>query len=218
VANVTASNLSSGVAKKGRKTLLVSGAEVGDPPAIKTPPKSSLLTNTKLKGKFAFTAPKDVLVPLAGTGTDLVTMSASFELPEGFDTSAKQEIDLGIGNIVDIVMIDSKGKGTVPGPGKVVKKLQVKYPKLAKGTTKTTAGQKATISVTMSGSNFSANGFDTEGVTNQIATTEKSQKSLSRSIQVGLVVGGIPYQLSAPVSFKLSTKGDSGTIGTRTGP
>ena len=118
VTNVTASSLSSGVAKKGRKTLLVSGAEVGDPPAIKTPPKSSLLTNTKLKGKFGFTAPKDVLVPLAGTGTDLVTMSASFELPEGFDTSAKQEIDLGIGNIVDIVMIDAKGKGTVPAPAK----------------------------------------------------------------------------------------------------
>ena len=70
----------------------------------------------------------------------------------------------------------------------------------------------------MSGSNFSANGFDTEGVTNQIATTEKSQKSLNRSIQIGLVVGGTAYQLSAPVSFKLSSKGDSGTIGTRSGP
>lgn len=216
VATVTATSLASGAARKGRKTLLIGGAEVGLPPAIKNPPKSSGLTNAKLKGKFAFAA-KDMLVPLAGSGSDSVTMSATFELPEGFDTSAKQEIDVGIGNIVDVITIDAKGKGATPGPGKVVKKLQVKYPKLSGGS-KTGAGQKATITVTMAGSNFSANGFDTEGVTNQIAATEKTMKSLNRSIQLGIVVGGVPYQLSAPVSFKLSSKGDSGTIGTRTGP
>jgi len=55
-------------------------------------------------------------------------------------------------------------------------------------------------------------------VTNQISATEKSQKSLPRSIQVGMVMGGVPYQVSAPVSFKLSSKGDSGSMGTRSGP
>jgi sugar lactone lactonase YvrE len=218
VANVTATDLVAGTAKKGRKTLVVGGAEVGLPPNISAPPSSGKLKNPKLKGKFAFSSvSKNIVSPLAGSGGDSVTLSASFEMPAGFDTSSKQEVDIGIGNLLDVVMIDSKGRGTVPGTGQLVKKLQVKYPKLSGGS-KTSAGQTATITITMSGANFSSNGFDTEGITNQLTTQEKAQKSLPRSIQVGMVIGGVAYDVSAPVSFKLSSKGDTGTMGTRTGP
>src|SRR5262249_34682484 len=42
------------VAGKGRKTISMSGAEVGETPKIKTPPKNHNITNPSTKGKFFF--------------------------------------------------------------------------------------------------------------------------------------------------------------------
>lgn len=217
VATATANDAATNAMKgKGRRTIAISGAEVGQPGSTTAPPKSSKLTKVKLKGKFAF-AKKDSLQPLAGSGSDSVSMVGTVELPAGFDVGAKHEIDIAIGNIIDAMTVDAKGKAMLPGGGKVVKKLQIKYPKL-KGSTKTTAGQTATVFISMSGSSFSANGFDTEGITNNVLPAEKAAKSINRSIQIAMVVEGTPYTLAAPVSFKLSKTADSGTMGTRTGP
>jgi hypothetical protein len=216
VATATATDPTTNALKgKGRLTIAVSGGEVGQSSST-TPPKNSKLSKVKLKGKFTF--PKaDSLDPLAGSVFDTVGMSGTIELPAGFDLSSNHEIDIGIGNIIDAMQVNAKGKAILPGGGKVVKKLGIKYPRL-KGTTKTSAGQTATISLTMAGSNFSGNGFDTEGITNNVTAAEKAAKSINRSIQMAVVVDGTPYTFMAPVSFQLSKTGDTGTMGTRSGP
>jgi hypothetical protein len=217
VANATANDpVSDVLTGKGRRTVAISGAEVGEPPDITAPPKNHGISKTKLKGKFSFTS-ADTLEPLAGGGQDSVSFTGAIELPEGFDLSVSHEFDVGIGNIIDSVTVSSSGKATLPGAAQVVSKLTVRYPK-AKGGKRTAASQTATVTVTISGSNFSGNGFDTEGVTNNVTAAEKTQKSINRSIQIALVVGGTAYEFEAPVSFKLDKTGTSGSIGTRTGP
>jgi hypothetical protein len=216
VANATATDPATNALKgKGRKTLAISGAEVGQPPDIKNPPHSQGISKAKLKGKFSFTN-ADTLGPLAAGGLDSVSLSGVIELPEGFDLSVSHEFDIAIGNIIDALTVSSKGTAKLPGSANVIKKLTVKYPKSKSGT-RTSAGQIATVTISMAGSNFSKNGFDTEGITNNVTTAEKAAKSINRSIQVAIVVGGTAYQFSAPVSFKLSKDSSSGTIGTRTG-
>ena len=88
--------------------------------------------------------------------------------------------------------------------------MSIKYPKLAKGTTTTSAGQKATISFTLSAPDLDALGFNTEGISKQGAA--KGQ-SVQRTVQTALVLGGTAYRVDVPVNFTLSAKGDSGQIG-----
>jgi PKD repeat protein len=200
---------------KCRLTLPIGAAEVGETQSITAKPRSNAISKVKLKGKFNFSA-ADSLAPLAGSSADQVSLSGSIELPAGFDLNSSHEVDLAIGNIMDMVTVDTKGKGS---GGTVAKKVQIKFPKVPKGSGATTAGQFASISITLAGSSFSANGFDTEGITNQVTTAEKALKSINRKIQVALVVDGTPYLLqAAPVTFKLSKTGTTGQIGTRRGP
>jgi hypothetical protein len=48
-----------------------------------------------------------------------------------------------------------------------------------------------------------------------LKSDEAGQKTVPRSIQVDMILGGIAYEGSAPVEFKLSPKGDAGTMAGR---
>ncbi len=203
------------IAGKGRKTIGMSGAEVGAPPKVKTPPKNHLITNSQTKGKFTFGKPTG-----ATKGTpDSVIFTGSFELPEGLDLSpnATQDFQFSIGNILDSITINSKGKTVGKSKMSRIKKLTITFPRLPKGQTLTTAGQTAKFSVTINQVGLSAAGFDTEGITNTYATNEKSLKSVKRSLQVAMVFAGVVWQATAPVTYTLSTKGDSGVMAGRSG-
>jgi PKD repeat protein len=198
------------VAGKGRKTIAVGNKELGLPVSYSRDPASPKIKTGKIGGKFAFSKSN-----AASTGaSDAVTYSGSFELPEGLDLTSKPTFSFAIGNIVDQTTVDSKGKGSA-GTAGFIKKLQFKYPKLTRGSTVTTAGQMATFQVTIGGANLSGKGFDTEGITGSVLPSEKSLKSIPRSIQVAVVFAGVAYDATANVSFKLATNGSSGSIGTR---
>ena len=75
----------------------------------------------------------------------------------------------------------------------------------------------ATIQVSVNGSDLSTKGFDTEGIKGSIPPAGKSLQRVPRSIQVAMVFAGAAYNTMANVNFKLSNKGDSGSIGGRSG-
>ena len=199
------------IAGKARKSLALSNKEVGLTVKYKNDPKSPKIKTGKIGGKFAFSKST-----AASAGkTDTVTYSGSFELPEGLDLNSKPTFAFAIGNIIDSVTVDDKGKGTGKSATGFIKKVQVKYPKLAKGVTVTAAGQTATFQVTVSGVNLSSKGFDTEGITSSLLPSEKSLKTVPRSVQVAMVFAGAAYSATANVSLKVSNNGSSGAIGTR---
>ena len=218
VANVTATDpVSSALVGKGRKTLVIGSAEVGQAPAYTSLPASQKAKKVSVSGKFTFKrTTAQTLAPLAhAASADSVDFGGTIELPAGLDLSTSQTIAVGIGNIIDQVSVDPKGKAQLPSAASLIQKLQIKFPKLSKGQTKTVAKQEAVISLVLSGSNFSANGFDTEGISGTIGKTENAKKPLSRSIQIALLIAGVPYQFSLPVQFKLGAGGATGSLGGR---
>ncbi len=194
------------VSGKSRKTLTVSAQETGETVAFSALPSSRAIQTSQLKGKFVFSGK---------TAADSVTFGGTLELPAGLDLSKKQVLNFAIGNIVDTVSVDGKGKGAAPGANKRITKLQLKYPKLAAGAL-TTAGQKVTLSATVSGTALSAAGFDTEGIAAG-AKDAATKTGASRSIQVAVVFAGVSYEALAPATFKLATNGSSGQIAGRSG-
>jgi len=189
---------------KIRKTIVVGAADVGDSTALPAPPSREVKIS-KLAGKFAF-----------GKGTaDQVSVSGSIQLPAGFNPAQAggNPLVIGVGNIVDTVTIDAKGKPGVPtGLAGRLKKASVKYPKLSGPAL---GGEVAQVGLTLSLPNMSVAGFDTEGISNTLRPDEKRQKAVPRFVQVSLLFGGVPYEIYAPVTFKLSAKGDAGQIATR---
>ncbi|MCY3023994.1 MAG: hypothetical protein NTW87_33865 [Planctomycetota bacterium] len=120
---------------------------------------------------------------------------------------------IGVGNIVDSVTIDSKGKPTTPNGAKgSFKKVSVKFPKL---TGPAAGGEVAQVAVTLSLPNMDVAGFDTEGITNTLRADEKHLKAAPRFVQVSLLFAGVPYDVYASVLYKLSSKGDAGQIAGR---
>ncbi|HYF51845.1 MAG TPA: PKD domain-containing protein [Planctomycetota bacterium] len=190
---------------KARKTIPVSRKETGETPLATTPPASTEINLSSMKGKFLFN--KDT--------PDMVTFVGTIELPAGMDLSKEQEFSMGMGNVIDTVMVDTKGRAKDDGTLDRIKKLTIKYPKLPKGETLTTAGQKAKITISMSTANMDSIGFDTEGITNTLKSDEEGQKSVPRSIQVAMVIAGTSYEGNAAVQYKLSNKKDSGAMSGR---
>ena len=121
-----------------------------------------------------------------------------------------------IGNIIDEVTV-TKGKTNAKGVLKNLQKVSITLPKPAKGQTTSTAGSLAKFSITISNTGLSAAGFDSDGITNTLKSTETGKKSVPRTIQVALVYGGQTYQIAASVNYSLSSKGDKGTIAGRSG-
>jgi len=190
---------------KARKTIVVGRKETGEKPLSTAAPASSDINLASMKGKFLFN--KDT--------PDSVSFVGTIELPAGMDLSQPQEFSMGMGNVIDTVMVDPKGKTSDKGTLERITKLNIKYPKLPKDETLTTTGQKAKITITMSTANMDSIGFDTEGITAALRNDEAGEKSVPRSIQVAMVLAGVSYEGTAPVEYKVSKKGDAGTMGGR---
>jgi len=210
VATHTATDHGTGLdAGKARRTLAVSERELGQ--STVTPPGSHEVKLKTMAGKFLFGRSGAATV----AKPDTVTFSGTIELPAGLVLTQNLPVSIGIGNIIDSATVTPKGKAQLPSTLGRIKKLQVKFPRLAKGTTTTTAGQLATVTIGLSSLSMSANGFDTEGVTGSVRSDEAMLKSVARNIQVALTIGGVAYESLAPVQFKLSKKQDSGAIAGR---
>ena len=197
----------SGATERGRarKTLAVSDRELGLSGALPAP-DSTELTVAKLSGKFMFAQSKP----------DQVTLTADFVLPAGFDVARADgnKLSIGIGNVTDSVQVDAKGKGGESTRG-FIKKVKVKYPRLPKDDPVTQGGEKAQITITLTGLAFSTAGFDTEGITGSVLPAEESLKAVPRNIQVALVLAGVSYEALAPVDFKLAKHKETGQINGR---
>jgi hypothetical protein len=195
VATTHAFDVTTGVEQgKVRKTIPISRLDAGEVSLVDDDLPSRTVTMTAMKGKFLF----------SDLQQDTVAMTTNLALPAGFDIRQQHELTVAIGNVVDSVTVTSKGAAASPGRNFSVAKLKMKYPKLAKGRYKTTGGELATMSLTLSTKNMSAKGFDTEGIVAQLASAEEGTKTVDRSIQVAVMLDGVTYELLAPVQFKLS--------------
>jgi hypothetical protein len=186
---------------KSRKMLNVSARDLGDSAALADPADFRVVMK-KMSGKFAFTDPSKV---------DKVSFSGTIALPAGFNPAKDggNKLVIGIGNIVDEVTVDAKGKASAGVKGNITK-AKVKYPKLTGAAT--VGGEIATIDVTFSGTELSSKGFDTEGIKATLVPGEASLKAVGRSVQVDIQINGVPYEGGAPVEFKRSKKADAGAI------
>ncbi|HYG78412.1 MAG TPA: PKD domain-containing protein [Planctomycetota bacterium] len=180
-------------AEKGkvRKTLAIGARAAGDSGA--PVPPSSEITIKKVSGKFVFNKSKE----------DKVDFSGEIQLPAEFNPAKPggNKLTIAIGNNVGVAIIDEKGKATVTAP---LTKAKVTFPK--------TGATTAKLSFTFSTTDMVGGGFDTEGISPVLRADEKSLKSTSRAVQVALVFDGLAYEVLAPVSFKVSAKGDAGQI------
>jgi len=181
----------------GRKTLALGRKETGETAQTSGDAPSAAIIQKSLKAKFIFSAQKD----------DACTFSGTITLPPGLDTSKPQEVSLALGNIVESTTLDTKGNGAAAGE---LKKLKVKFLKVKKGAI-TKGGETATITVQFVGTGMVDAGFDTEGVSSKAADATGGKKA-GRSIQIALVLAGVPYETLAPVTFAISKKGDTGQL------
>lgn len=195
---------------RGRKTLIISAKETGMPLAgardgrgfvrlLGDPPNNVLAAKT-IRGKFIFSATK----------SDSVDYVATIALPANLDISKSHELSFAIGNIVVDAMVNAKGKGTAVNNAKVLKSMKIQYQHVKKGVP-TKGGETAQISVVFSSAGLTAAGFDTEGISTR-STDITAGKSGVRSIQVGMLLDGIPYSAQAPVTFAISKDSLLGTI------
>jgi len=189
---------------KARRQIAISSREVGQTVPFTAPPVDRTIENKSMKGKFLFSSTKP----------DQFTFTGMFELPAGLDLSQDRTLEIGIGNVVDSVTISAKGKSSNANKNRI-SKAQLKYPKLPKGSSLTVAGQKATLTLTMKGVDFSTQGFDTEGIAATLRGDEVGQKSVDRAIQTAISFAGSTWEGSIPVEFKLTKTADSGTIQNR---
>ena len=215
IAHATALDHATGtIMGRGRKTLIISAKETGMPLAgardrlgimrLLGDPPSHVLTAKSIKGKFIFAANK----------SDSVTYIGTISLPANLDTSKSHELSFAIGNIVVDAMVNAQGKGSAVANGvsnpKVLKSMKIQYQHVKKGVP-TKGGETAQVSVIFSSAGLTAAGFDTEGITTR-STDVTAGKSGLRSIQVGMLLDGIPYSAQLPVTFAISKDSLLGTI------
>jgi len=188
--------------KKGRKMLAVSRQETGEPALATGTPASLAIVASSLKGKFIF----------AGSKPDQVTFNGIVELPAGMDLAAEQTLEFGMGNVLDSVVFDVKGKPKLPSTLGRIKKAKLKLPKLKKGVTALSAGQTASVTITYQIANLVTAGFDTEGIQADLRSEEAGLKVAPRKIQMALVLAGVAYESLIDVDYKVAPKKDSGSF------
>jgi hypothetical protein len=177
-----------GSTRKARLMVSVSSAEAGQPGGITDQRVNKGLVKFGLKGKLNF-----------GKKADGVALKCEVALPAGMTLNQSQAVSVGIGNVTGSGTVDAKGK--VSGlSGAALKKLQVKWPRLANGTTETKGGEKAKVTITLQGTSLDAAGFDTEGIVNTGLT---DKVPVPRSIQTAIVLGGVSYYAQASVNYTL---------------
>jgi hypothetical protein len=202
VATDTATGAKAG---KARKTIVVSKKETGGATTLVDNRSSTELTMKSVKGKFIF---KDNNA--ADAKSDTVTFSGTIKLPGGLDLTATHELWISIGNIVDMVSVGAKGKVTLPSTLGRLKKVSIKYPKLADKATVTAGDETAAITFTVNTADMDVKGFDTEGVSASVQNASKT--AVDRDIQVGMLLAGVAYQSTTTVQFKTSPKVDKTTL------
>ncbi|HEY3323559.1 MAG TPA: PKD domain-containing protein [Planctomycetota bacterium] len=189
VATTTASQ--GGIVTRVARTMIpVSGSEVGTLPDITAQPQSHAFESMKLSGKCLF-----------GKKDDTLTFQGTVELSAGIDLSQSTDLSIGVGNIVGDARISAKGKQLTKEQA-VLKKIQVKYPKPAKGSTRTAAGSKAAITVTFGGSRLDQLGLESEGITNSLSYKPKQKYPLT--VHLAMVLGGVVYQGTVNVDYSYS--------------
>ena len=177
-----------GQTRKARIMVPVGRHETGEATMVVDLRANKGLVTFDMKGKFNF-----------GKRADGVTLKTEIELPAGLTPSQGMPISLGIGNVTGNGMVDARGRVTGLTSG-ALKKVQVKWPRMAKGTTATSGGEKAKVTIMLYGSSLHAAGFDTEGIVNT-GLTEK--QAVPRSIQTAIVLGGVSYYAQAQVNYTL---------------
>lgn len=207
----TATDRATGIfAGRARKTLPISAKETGETVggaadergilrALGDPPSNAMTTKT-LKGKFVFGAGKN----------DAVTYVGTIKLPANLDITKTHEMSFAAGNIVVNATIDEKGKGVEIGGTGVMKSLKIRY-KVRKNSGLTKGGEDATVTAVFSAKGLVDAGFDTEGITTR-STDVGPGKSGPRSIQVAMLLDGVPYESSVPVTFAIAKDSEFGSI------
>jgi len=175
---------------KCRKMLNVSSRDAGDSAALADPPSTNIVMK-KMQGKVLF----------GSTKADKLSFSGEVKLPAGLNPAAPggTEVSVGISNLVDTVIVDAKGKATLPSANGIITKLGVKFPKLAGAAA---GGEVAKVDVSLTLTGMSAAGLDTEGITSALRSDEATLKAADRGIQVDILLAGVPYETLAPVQYK----------------
>lgn len=173
-----------------RTTIPISAEDLGS-----SNPANDKVTFGSMKGKFAFSSSAPDKVDFAGT----------LVLPAAYDPKAVNTVTIGIGNVLDKVQLDGKGK-LIKSSKAFITKLKITAAKVA--------GTPSKVSFTMNVGDLDSKGFESDGI-------RKTLKPLGgdkggRVIQVALLVGSKSYSLKAPVLYKVSSTG-SGDFGTLSG-
>ena len=90
---------------------------------------------------------------------DTLSFKGTIELPAGLNLLQPQTLSVAVGNVVDTANLTTNGHAKT-GTNGLLKNVFVKYPRLKKPATTTSAGMKATVSFTMTVPDLSAQGFD----------------------------------------------------------
>jgi PKD repeat protein len=204
-ATATVTEKATGQAATATITLPVSSGEIGEGSDGATPPVAKGFTAPNLRGKLVFNSTKP----------DMVTFKGTVEAPEGMTPARERACAVAVGNVADAVTLDAKGKATTTGTLGRVKKAQMKYPRLKKPATVTSAGLVTKVSFTLSVADMETLGLSDEGIGPAYKDDEATLKSVVRQVQVALVLGGTAYRAVVAVDYKLSSKKTSGQFKTQ---
>jgi PKD repeat protein len=176
-----------------RKTIAISNLDLGLETNFKAPPENRKINVGKLKGKFSFGDTAKA---------DQVNVTFRVELPKAIETDVARDIWLSVGNILEKISLDEKGKGA--GQERY-KKVMLKYPKSRNGRKLTGEGQFVNVSATLSAPDLDDTGFNTDGVVN-VPISGKPR------IQMAMIIAGVGYSGQTEVQFSVNPKRATGMI------
>lgn len=216
VAEVVFLNAEGKPAGKVRKTITINGGDLGmsgtaDAATVRdAAPRADGATDgtidlSNIKGKFLFTSAKQ----------DKVLFSGSFTLPVGYNPkqTGGNDITMGMGNVIDTIHLNEKGKFVAPSSLGRVTKFTLRVPRLATGVA--TGTEVAKVSMTMNVADLDILGFDSEGITASVRSDEADQTTVQRFIQVDMLVSGSTFTVLSSVEFKVDSNSEFGSISGR---
>jgi hypothetical protein len=78
--------------------------------------------------------------------------------------------------------------------------------------TQTGSAQVAKFSYSMAFLNLARDGFETEGINLEARQRDPLAKQYRREVQTAMIIAGVPYNIKIPALFKISKKGDIGSL------